>query len=101
MANQVTQTAIGPMVTVAVEQTFPGEKRLVADEVKRPLVALLLPLAAAWPLVRGQSAPGGRDSDRRNMKYDETIVSKPSASAHALGTGGPRDGRRALRSGRG
>ena len=33
MTSQPTGTAVGPIVTVAVEQTFPREKRLISDEI--------------------------------------------------------------------
>ena len=55
MANQVTQTAVGPMVTVAVEQTFPREKRLLDDEVAYqflPFVGKLMVTLSRFPPVR-------------------------------------------------
>lgn len=55
MANQVTQSAIGPLVVVAVEQTFPHEKRLLDDDVVYrflPFAGKLLVTLARFPPVR-------------------------------------------------
>jgi O-methyltransferase involved in polyketide biosynthesis len=54
MANQATETAIGPMVMVAVEQDFPQGQRLITDDVAYRLLPLAMKALVA--LTRFQPA---------------------------------------------
>lgn len=59
------QTALGPMVVVAIEQTYPARQRIVQDDLAvryLPAGAQLLARACSWPPLRGLFV---RLSDRR------------------------------------
>lgn len=85
MANQVTQTALGPMVTVAVEQAFPPKTRLLDDRVAYrflPFVGKLAVSLSRVPPLRSlliglteRDSPGVCGGMLRRKRYiDDQVV---------------------------
>ncbi len=87
MATQVTRTAVGPIVTVAMEQAFPREKRLLDDEVADALktgIVQVVNLGAGWDS-RAYRLPGLRGARVFEVDLPETTEAKRKKLEHLFG----------------